>query len=73
VKGLHAIGMIKEMRADRFDGKSLTLKALYVLLTLAKVEGQGDFGLVLVQSVCYPPVKPVFAKNRNRRRDWLTE
>jgi len=69
-KGLPVIGMVKAMKQRyRFHGQCLTLKELYALLP--KHKDKEIQGSVIVQTACGLPVKLVFVRHRNRKRDWL--
>lgn len=69
-KGLHVIGMIKDMKQHyRLNGNLLNLKELY--RTLPKNTTSDIHGSVIVETACGLPVKLVFVHNRNKRREWL--
>jgi hypothetical protein len=69
-KGLHVIGMIKDMKQRYLlGGKRLNLQELYGVLP--KNKGAEILCSVIVKTPCGLPVKLVFVQNRNKRREWL--
>ena len=69
-KGLHVIGMIKDMKQRYLlGGKRLNLQELYAMLP--KNNGAEILGSLIVKTACGLPVKLVFVQNRNKRREWL--
>ncbi|SFL03425.1 IS4 family transposase [Brevibacillus centrosporus] len=69
-QGIHVIGMIKDMKQRyRLNGKLLSLKELY--RALPKNTAADVLGSVIVETTCGLPVKLVFVRNRNKRREWL--
>lgn len=69
-RGLHVIGMIKDMKQRYFLGdKRLSLKELYA--SLPKSKKADILGSVLVHTACGLPIKLVFVQNRNKRQEWL--
>ncbi|MDB5055844.1 MAG: transposase family protein [Bacilli bacterium] len=69
-KGLHVIGMVKDMKQRYlFEGKRMSLKELYnSLSTSSKAD---ILGSVIATTACCLPIKLVFVRNRNKRREWL--
>lgn len=69
-KGLHVIGMIKDMKQRYLLGdRRLNLQELYALLP--KTNTTEIPGSVIVKTPCGLLVKLVFVQNRNKRREWL--
>ncbi|TVY07048.1 IS4 family transposase [Paenibacillus cremeus] len=69
-KGLHVIGMIKDMKQRyRVGDKRMTLKELHAALPRSsKLEVLGS---IIARTDCGLPIKLVFVQNRNCRREWL--
>lgn len=69
-KGLHVIGMVKELK-QRYTrgGESLSLSQLRSLCK-AKT-GSEIIGSIKVQTKTGIPIKLVFIQNRNNRKEWL--
>jgi hypothetical protein len=70
LKGLNVIGMLKDMKQKySFNGNLYTLKELRLKL---KPSSFNDLiGSVKVTTKIGIPVKLVFVKNRNKRKEWL--
>lgn len=69
-KGLHVIGMVKAMKQRYIvDGQPLSLQELYT--RLPKQPRSAILGSLITRTTCGLPVKLVFVRNRNGRRDWL--
>ncbi|SMG29255.1 IS4 family transposase [Paenibacillus aquistagni] len=69
-QGLPVIGMVKEMKQRYLvQGKRMTLREVFQSLpaSMTKVIK----GSVIVQTACGLPVKLVFVRNRNKKREWL--
>lgn len=70
VKGLSVIGMVKEMKQRYLvQGQRLTLREVFQ--SLPKSKDSNIKGSVTVHTTCGLPVKLVFVRNRNKRREWL--
>jgi hypothetical protein len=70
IKGLPVIGMVKEMKQRYLvQGKRLTLREVFQSLPVSKAKDIK--GSVIVQTACGLPVKLVFVRNRNKKREWL--
>lgn len=70
-RGLPVIGMIKEMKQRYLvQGQRMTLSAVFQ--SLPKSSTNDIKGSVVVHTSCGLPVKLVFVRNRNKRREWLT-
>lgn len=70
-RGLPVIGMIKEMKQRYLvQGQRMTLSAVFQ--SLSKSSTNDIKGSVVVHTSCGLPVKLVFVRNRNKRREWLT-
>jgi hypothetical protein len=69
-EGLHVIGMVKQLKQKySYNGHSCDLKELR---TLIPKNTRGDvLGEVIVYTKEKIPVKLVFVKNRNNKREWL--
>ncbi|MGL5330658.1 MAG: IS4 family transposase [Peptostreptococcaceae bacterium] len=69
-EGLHVIGMVKQLKQKySYKGHSCDLKELRTLLPK---NTRGDIlGEVIVYTKERIPVKLVFVKNRNNKREWL--
>ena len=69
-EGLHAIGMVKQLKQKySYNGHFCDLKELRTLLPK---NTRGDIlGEVIVYTKEKIPVKLVFVKNRNNKREWL--
>ena len=69
-EGLHVIGMVKQLKQKyTYKGHSYDLKELRTLLPKS---AKGDIlGEVIVSTKGNIPVKLVFIKNRNNKREWL--
>ncbi|WP_179036839.1 IS4 family transposase [Paenibacillus sp. URB8-2] len=69
-KGLSVIGMVKEMKQRYLvQGQRLTLREVFQ--GLPKSSSKDMKGSVIVHTTCGLPVKLVFVRNRNKRREWL--
>ncbi len=69
-EGLHVIGMVKQLKQKyHYQGHSCDLKELRTLLP--KNTKSDLLGEVIVQTKEEIPVKLVFVKNRNNKREWL--
>jgi hypothetical protein len=69
-KGLPVIGMVKEMKQRYLmQGKRLTLREVFQHLPQSNV--RDIKGSVLVETACGLPVKLIFVRNRNKKREWL--
>lgn len=69
-KGLSVIGMVKEMKQRYLvQGQRLTLREVFQ--SLPKSKNSDIKGSVIVHTTCGLPVKLVFVRNRNKRREWL--
>lgn len=69
-KGLPVIGMVKEMKQRYLvQGKRLTLREVFQ--TLPQSNARDIKGSVLVKTACGLPVKLIFVRNRNKKREWL--
>lgn len=69
-KGLPVIGMVKEMKQRYLvQGKRLTLREVFQSLPASKAKDMK--GSIIVQTACGLPVKLVFVRNRNKKREWL--
>jgi len=70
-KGLHVIGMVKAMKQRYIvDGQHLDLQELYARLRKQSVTTE-IIGSIITRTACGLPVKIVFVRNRNHRRQWL--
>jgi len=62
--------MIKDMKQRYlFEGKRMSLKELYN--TLSKSTKTDILGSLIATTACGLPIKLVFVRNRNKRREWL--
>ncbi|MCM3274364.1 IS4 family transposase, partial [Paenibacillus elgii] len=69
-KGLHVIGMIKDMKQRyQVGNKRMSLKELHA--GLPRCSKKELLGSILVRTDCGLPIKLVFVQNRNSRREWL--
>jgi len=69
-KGLHVIGMIKDMKQRyRVGDKRMSLKELHA--GLPRSTKKEVLGSIIVRTDCGLPIKIVFVQNRNCRREWL--
>ncbi|WP_339371121.1 IS4 family transposase [Paenibacillus elgii] len=69
-KGLHVIGMIKDMKQRyQVGNKRMSLKELHA--GLPRSSKKELLGSILVRTDCGLPIKLVFVQNRNSRREWL--
>ncbi|TMV51292.1 transposase [Paenibacillus mesophilus] len=69
-KGLHVIGMIKDMKQRyQVGNKRMSLKELHA--GLPRSTKKELLGSILVRTDCGLPIKLVFVQNRNSRREWL--
>ena len=69
-KGLHVIGMIKDMKQGyRVGHKRMSLKELHA--GLPRSTKKEVLGSIIVRTDCGLPIKIVFVQNRNCRREWL--
>ncbi|NEN83498.1 transposase [Paenibacillus elgii] len=69
-KGLHVIGMIKDMKQRyQVGNKRMSLKELHA--GLPRFSKKELLGSILVRTDCGLPIKLVFVQNRNSRREWL--
>lgn len=70
VKGLPVIGMVKEMKQRYLiQGKRMMLREVFQSLPASKAKDIK--GSIIVQTACGLPVKLVFVRNRNKKREWL--
>lgn len=70
-KGLHVIGMVKAMKQRYIvDGQHLSLQEVYARLR-KQPKTTTILGSILTRTSCGLPIKLVFVRNRNDRRDWL--
>lgn len=64
------IGMVKEMKQRYLvQGKRMTLSEVFQ--SLPKSNSKDIKGSVIVHTTCDLPVKLVFVRNRNKKREWL--
>lgn len=69
-RNLPVIGMVKELKQRyRFEGNSLSLSELYA--KVPKNPKADILGSIRVQTPSGLPLKLVFVRNRNNRREWL--
>ncbi|WP_019908640.1 IS4 family transposase [Paenibacillus sp. HW567] len=69
-QGLPVIGMVKELKQRYLvQGKRLTLREVFQSLPASTAKDVK--GSVIVQTACGLPVKLVFVRNRNKKREWL--
>lgn len=69
-QGLPVIGMVKEMKQRYLaQGKRLTLREVFQGLPASRAKDIK--GSVIVHTTCGLPVKLVFVRNRNKKREWL--
>lgn len=69
-KGFAVIGMVKEMKQRYLvQGKRMTLSEVFQ--SLPKSNSKDIKGSVIVHTTCDLPVKLVFVRNRNKKREWL--
>jgi len=69
-QGLPVIGMVKEMKQRYLvQGKRMTLREVFQSLPTSN--GKDIKGSIIVQTACELPVKLVFVRNRNKKREWL--
>jgi len=69
-KKLNVIGMVKDLKQRySYDGHKLSLKEIYT--TIPKNPKAEILGSVVVETPCGLPLKIVFVKNRNNKREWL--
>lgn len=69
-RGLPVIGMVKEMKQRYLmSGQRMTLGEVFQ--TLPKSSAKDIKGSVVVHTSCGLPVKLVFVRNRNKKREWL--
>lgn len=69
-KGLSVIGMVKEMKQRYLaQGKRMTLREVFQSLPASNAKAIK--GSVIVHTACGLPVKLVFVRNRNKKREWL--
>ncbi len=69
-RGLPAIGMVKEMKQRYLmSGQRMTLGEVFQ--TLPKSSAKDIKGSMVVHTSCRLPVKLVFVRNRNKKREWL--
>ncbi|MCU6793450.1 hypothetical protein OB236_15185 [Paenibacillus sp. WQ 127069] len=69
-KGLHVIGMIKDMKQRyRVGNKRMSPKELHA--GLPRSTKKEVLGSILVRTDCGLPIKIVFVRNRNSCREWL--
>ncbi|GMQ60690.1 hypothetical protein AN1V17_50920 [Vallitalea sediminicola] len=70
-EGLHVIAMVKQLKQKyTYQGENYTLKELRTLLPKNRVGN--ILGSVTVKTKQGIPVKIVYVKNRNNKRQWLT-
>ncbi|MMZ57324.1 Transposase DDE domain protein [compost metagenome] len=69
-KGLPVIGMVKEMKQRYLvQGKRMTLSEVFQ--GLPQTNAKDIKGSAIVHTACGLPVKLVFVRNRNKKREWL--
>lgn len=69
-RGLPVIGMVKAMKQRYLiSGQRMTLGEVFQ--TVPKSSARGIKGSVVVHTSCGLPVKLVFVRNRNKKREWL--
>ncbi|SEO57659.1 DDE superfamily endonuclease [Paenibacillus sophorae] len=69
-KGLSVIGMVKEMKQRYLvQGQRMTLREVFQ--SLPKSSSKDIKGSMSIHTTCGLPVKLVFVRNRNKRREWL--
>lgn len=70
-EGLHVIGMVKQLKQKyNYKGGNYTLKELRTLVP--KNNTSNILGSVIATTKNGIPVKLVYVKNRNNKREWLT-
>jgi len=70
-EGLNVIGMVKQLKQKyTYKGRSYSLNELRTLIP--KNNANNMLGSVIAQTKNGVPVKLVFVKNRNNKKEWLT-
>lgn len=69
-KGLSVIGIVKEMK-QRYLVQGERMKLCEVFQSLPASNAKDIKGSFMVQTACGLPVKLVFVRNRNKKREWL--